>query len=79
MGPANGGQDSGQLPNFCFYIELWIKQMVFRTLYGFIGMILAIVDNINRKYAVTMAMAHSTINMADTVHVLNLHFARGGK
>ena len=53
--------------------------IAFATLYWIIGRVLAIVDviivkhyvdNINRKYAVTMAMAPPTVNMADTLHVL---------
>ena len=62
--------------------------MAFRTLYSINGRVLAFVDvinvkhyvdNINRKYKVTMATTPPTVNMADTLHVLNVHFARGGK
>ena len=53
-----------------------------------IGRVMAIVDcidgknyvnNINYKYTVTMAMTPPTVNMADTLHALNVHFARGRK
>ncbi len=37
------------------------------------------VDNINRKYTVTMTTTPPTVNIADTLHVPNVHFARGGK
>ena len=62
--------------------------MAFTTLYCINGRVLAFVDvisvkhyvdNINRKYKVTMATTPPTVNMADTLHVLNVHFARGGK
>ena len=55
--------------------------MTFTTLYCIIGRVLAIVDviivkhyvdNINRKYTVTMATAPPTVNMADTLHVLTI-------
>ena len=56
--------------------------MTFTILYCIIGRVLAIVDgfnvkhyvdNINRKYTVTMAMTPPTVNMAGTLHVLNVH------
>ena len=52
--------------------------MAFRTLYCINGRVLAFVDvinvkhyvdNINRKYKVTMATTPPTVNMADTLHV----------
>ena len=59
--------------------------MAFTTLYCINGRVLAIVDvkqyvyNINRKYKVTMATTPPKVNMADTLHVLNVHFVRGRK
>ena len=61
--------------------------MTITTLYCIIGRVVAIVDvinvkhyiDINRKYTVTMAMTPRTVNMAEKLHVLNVHFARGGK
>ena len=56
--------------------------MAFTRLYCIIGRVLGIVDGIkvkhyidnsNRKYTVTMAMTPPTVNMADTLHVLNVH------
>ena len=62
--------------------------MAFTTLYCIIGKVLAIVDGINvkhnvdnsnRKYIVTMTTTPPIANMADTLHVLNVHFVKGGK
>lgn len=75
------------VPNFIFTLDLSSSNGL-RTLYCITGRVLVdnntitvkhYVDNINRKYNVAMATSPPTVNMADTLRVLNLHFARGGK
>ena len=62
--------------------------MAFSTLYCNIGRVVANVDgnnkkhyveNINRKFTVTMATTPLAVNMANTLHVLKIHFARDEK